>query len=111
VVTPGLGNTVRLNLGSSYAGAIVAAALTTAFALLATVGLLWPGFGTAVPDASLPSGFTGADGRFQYEATQILPLIALLVIGLLFYVAGRSTRQQMVRVPIEVEMGIEDNVG
>ena len=93
------------------AGAIVAATLTTAFAFLATIGLLWPGFGTTEPDASLPSGFTGADGRFQYEATQILPLIALLVIGLLFYVAGRSTRRQMVQVPIEVEMGIEDNVG
>ncbi len=89
------------------AGAVVAAALTTGFALLATVALLWPGIGTASPDASLPTGFTGADGRLQYEATQLLPLLAFLVIGLLFYAAGRSTREHMVEVPIEVEMGVE----
>jgi amino acid transporter len=88
-------------------GAIVAAGLTTAFALLATVGLLWPGIGTSAPDDSLPAGFAVAGGRLQYEATQILPLVAFLIIGILFYVAGRGTRQHMVQVPIEQEMGVE----
>jgi amino acid transporter len=88
-------------------GAIVAAGLTTLFALLATIGLLYPGFGTDQPDTSLPTGFVGAAGRFQYEVSQILPLLVLIVIGILFYVAGRSTRARMVQVPIEVEMGVE----
>lgn len=89
------------------AGAIVAAVLTTAFALLATLALLWPGIGTSQPDAALPTGFAVVGGRFQYEASQILPLVALLVIGILFYVAGRATRQHMVQVPIEEEMGVD----
>lgn len=89
------------------AGAVVATVLTTGFALLATVALLYPGIGTATPDSSLPTGFTGVDGRTQYEATQLLPLLAFVVIGLLFYVSGRSTRKQMVQVPIEQEMGVE----
>ena len=88
-------------------GAAVVSILTTAFALLATLGLLFPGFGTDQPDASLPSGFDIAGGRFEYEATQILPLVLFIVVGVLFYVAGASTRRQMVEVPIEVEMGNE----
>ena len=88
-------------------GASIAAILTTGFAILATLGLLWPGIGTSAPDASLPTGFVGAAGRFQYEVTQIGPLLAFIVIGILFYVAGSATRRHMVQVPIEEEMGVE----
>ena len=88
-------------------GAALVSTLTTAFALLATIGLLFPGVGTDQPDASLPSGFDVVGGRFQYEVTQILPLLLFIGVGILFYVAGASTRERMVRVPIEAEMGVE----
>lgn len=42
-------------LGVAWLISIVA----TGWALLATMCLLWPGFGTADPDASLPAGFEG----------------------------------------------------
>jgi amino acid transporter len=66
------------------------------WALFATIVLLWPGFLTAHPDASLPSGFT----RGQYELTQFAPLAVLFVIGFLFYLAGIPTRGQIVRVAL-----------
>jgi len=71
--------------------------LTTGFALLATVGLLWPGIGTDAPDGALPEGF----GRWDYEATQILPLVVLFLIGVGFYVAGRGVREKPVQVSLE----------
>ena len=37
--------------------------LATGWSLLATACLLWPGLGTADPDASLPAGFEGAAAR------------------------------------------------
>ena len=80
---------------------------TTAFALLATFALLFPGFGTDQPDLSLPSAFDVADGRLQYEATQIVPLLLIVAVGILFYVAGASTRRDMVQIPIAAEMGVE----
>lgn len=89
-------------------GAVAAAVLTTGFALLATIALLWPGIGTSDPDSALPSGFVGAAGRFQYEVTQIAPLLVFVVIGVLFYMAGAATRSHMVQVPIEEEMGVEE---
>jgi glutamate:GABA antiporter len=89
-------------------GAGLVSIITTAFALLATIGLLWPGIGTDNPDGGLPSGFTGSGARMQYELSQFLPLIALIVVGVLFYYAGARTRQKMVSVPIEAEMGVEE---
>jgi glutamate:GABA antiporter len=70
--------------------------------------LIYPGFGTnwfgqhGNPDSSLPAGFT----RGQFETSQIIPLAILLVIGILFYVAGAPTRRRSVTVPIAQEMGI-----
>ena len=86
-------------------GVAIVSTLTTAFALLATVGLLFPGFGTDQPDASLPSGFDVAGGRLQYEATQILPLLLIVGVGILFYVAGASTRRDMVRYRSRLKWG------
>jgi glutamate:GABA antiporter len=80
------------------AGAWICGGLTTFWALLATVGLLWPGFGVGWfgthgnPDASLPEGFAGQ--RLAYEVTQIAPLLLFLGLGLLFYALGRPTREQ-----------------
>jgi hypothetical protein len=42
--------------------------------------------------------------RGPYEATQLLPLAALFVVGVLFYAAGASTRRKMVAVPFEEEL-------
>lgn len=79
-------------------GALIVSALTTFFAVLASVALLWPGFGGGLfgtagrPDDSLPDGFT----RGQFEISQILPLLVFFAAGLLFYVAGASTRRKQV---------------
>jgi glutamate:GABA antiporter len=84
------------------AGVWIIGILTTFFALLATIGLLLPGFGTSDPDSSLPTGF----GRLDYELTQILPLVVLLIIGVLFYMAGSGVRSKMVRVSLEDDQPI-----
>ena len=46
------------------------------WAALATVALLYPGFGTAHPDDALPEGFEHARGAF--EVSQFVPLAVLL---------------------------------
>ena len=81
------------------AGVWIVGILTEAWALFATVVLLWPGLGTAQPDAALPTGFT----RGEYEASQIIPLIVLFGLGVLFFMLGAATRQQEVEVPLAVE--------
>ena len=80
------------------AGAWIVSILTTGWAALATVALLYPGFGTAHPDDALPEGFAHARGAF--ERSQFIPLVILLGIGVLFYWSGRSTRAQIADVPL-----------
>lgn len=58
-------------------GAWLLTILATAWSLLAAVCLLWPGFGTAHPDAHLPAGFEGQ--RVEYELLTIVPILAVLV--------------------------------
>jgi amino acid transporter len=79
------------------AGAWICSILTTAWAVFATVALLWPGVLTAHPDDSLPAGFAGQ--RMQYEVSQIIPLLVLLGIGVLFYILGAPTRRELVTDP------------
>src|SRR5437763_2049936 len=68
--------------------------LATFWALVATVSLIWPGFGvgwfgtSGRPDDALPQGI----GRGSFELTQIVPLIVLMAVGVLFYVLGAPTR-------------------
>jgi glutamate:GABA antiporter len=73
-------------------GLWVVAILTTAWAALTTIAIIYPGIGTAHPDASLPSGFAGE--RLQYTLSQVIPLGAMILIGLLFYAVGAPTRRQ-----------------
>jgi amino acid transporter len=86
-------------------GAWICGVLTTFWALLATVALIWPGFGVGWfgtagnPDDAL-AGISFAHQRLQYEITQVVPLAVLLAIGVLFYVLGRATREQVVEVPL-----------
>ena len=52
--------------------------------------LVWPGLGSAHPDASLPTGFAGQ--RLQFELSQILPLLVIVGLGVVFYALGAPTR-------------------
>ena len=79
--------------------AVAFSVLTTAWALLATIALLWPGFGTSDPGSALAGlGFGGE--RLQYELSQFIPLLVLVAVGIAFYVLGRETRSHMVSVPM-----------
>jgi glutamate:GABA antiporter len=83
-------------------GAWIAGVLCTGWAALATVALLYPGFGTSDPDASLPDGWAGQRG--DYELSQFIPLAALILLGLVFYAAGTPTRRQGATVPLTTEL-------
>lgn len=83
--------------GPRNAGAWIVGLLTSGWVILASIALLWPGFGTADPDASLPEGFAGQ--RLQYELSQFLPLAVLAIVGVIFYLSGRRTRQEVARRP------------
>lgn len=74
------------------AGLWVVGILTTAWAAFTTIVVIYPGIGTAHPDDSLPSGFTGQ--RLQYELSQIIPLVVMVLVGVAFYALGRRTRLQ-----------------
>ncbi len=67
-------------------------AVTTLWAFVATVGLLWPGVGSSPADASLPSGWTGQ--RWRFELTQAVPLAVVILLGIIWYVMGASTRRE-----------------
>jgi glutamate:GABA antiporter len=73
-------------------GLWVVGILTTAWAALTTIAIIWPGIGTADPNASLPSSFAGE--RLQYTLSQVIPLGVMVLIGLAFYASGASTRRQ-----------------
>jgi amino acid transporter len=79
-------------------GALVISILCFGWSALATIALLWPGFGQSHPDASLPAGFAGQ--RLQFELSQFVPLAIFLGFGVLFYVLGAPTRRASVEVPL-----------
>jgi amino acid transporter len=80
------------------AGVWLAGGLCTLWAALATLALLYPGFGTGRPDDALPEGWAGQRGA--YELTQLIPLAVLILLGLLFYAAGARTRAQTAEVKL-----------
>ncbi len=80
-------------------GALVISIVTTFWALVASIALLWPGLfdaitGNAPADRSLPEGFKGK--RLVFELTQFVPLLAFIVLGLIFYALGTPTRRRTV---------------
>src|SRR3954468_5121534 len=83
-------------------GVWVVGVLCTLWAALATVALLYPGFGTSDPDSSLPEGWT----RSSYEVSQFVPLGALILLGLIFYALGAPTRRQLAEVPIGGDVAV-----
>ena len=89
-------------------GAWVVAILTTFWALLATVSLVWPGFGigwfgTAGNPAEVLADLGFANQRFLFELTQIVPLVIILVLGLVFYQMGEGVRKRRAEVVFEME--------
>ena len=54
----------------------------TGWSLLATISLLWPGVGTADPDAALPAGFAG--DRLTFELMVLVPLVVVAVVSVVF---------------------------
>ena len=92
-------------------GAWIVSILTTFWALLATVSLVWPGFGVGwfgtagSPSESLADlGF--ANQRFLFEMTQMVPLVIVLVLGLAFYQMGAGVRKREAKV---VEFELEES--
>jgi hypothetical protein len=93
------------------AGAALLSGLTFFWAALATAALLWPGLGQSDPDSQLPSGFapivnsagkvTQAAQRWQYEASQLIPLAAFIALGVLFYALGAPTRREVAAPLVE----------
>ena len=77
--------------------------VAAAWCALTTLAILWPGIGTSDPDASLPEGFGGQ--RLQYELSQIVPLVVMILIGLAFYASGATTRREQV-APAGVPVGV-----
>jgi len=87
------------------AGAWIVGGLTTFWAVLASVVVVWPGLGTnwfgqhGNPDSFLPGGFT----RMQFELSQFIPLGVIVLIGVIFYLLGAKTRRQVVGIRFEEE--------
>jgi hypothetical protein len=58
---------------------------------MALAASLWPGLGTAAPDAHLPDGFAGQ--RLAFPLAELVPLAAVLVsAALLVRFGGRHER-------------------
>jgi glutamate:GABA antiporter len=66
--------------------------LATGWALLVSVCLLWPGFGTAHPDEHLPAGFEGQ--RLEFEVLTLVPVLTVVaaVAAYVFAVSRRPAR-------------------
>jgi glutamate:GABA antiporter len=75
-------------------GAWLVTLAATGWSLLATVCLLWPGVGTADPDAALPAGFAGR--RAEFELVVSAPLLAAVLCCVAYRVyptvRGRASR-------------------
>ena len=68
-------------------------------AYLAGFGVDWFGQHANPNDALAALSFSHE--RLQYELSQIIPLIVLVAVGLVFYVAGRRTWRESAAVPLE----------
>ena len=67
------------------------ASLATGWSALAAICLLWPGLGTADPDAALPAGF--ASQRGQFELLILTPIAAVVAAVTAYHLAARRGRR------------------
>ena len=87
------------------AGAWLCSLVPTFWALLATVALIWPGFGvgwfgtSGQPNDGL-AALSFSHQRMAYELSQLVPLAVIIVIGVIFYALGRTTRQNVATEPV-----------
>lgn len=78
------------------AGAWICSVVPTFWALLATVALIWPGFGVnwfgggGNPNDNL-AALSFSHQRLQYELMQIVPLAVIVGVGVVFYLLGGKT--------------------
>ena len=63
------------------------AGLATGWSVLAAICLLWPGLGTADPDAALPAGF--ASQRGQFELLVLVPIGAVIAVATAYCLTTR----------------------
>jgi lysine decarboxylase len=63
------------------AGVLAAGVLATGWSVVALAAALWPGLGTADPDAHLPDGFAGQ--RLAFTLAELVPLAAVVVAAVL----------------------------
>jgi amino acid transporter len=82
---PGLTRTFRVPGGVRVAWLV--AGLATGWSLLAAACLLWPGLGTADPDAALPAGF--ASQRGQFELFVLVPIGVVIAATTAYCLATR----------------------
>jgi hypothetical protein len=92
--------------GPRVLGRYFAAVLGLTFwALLATVALIWPGFGVnwfgggGNPNDNL-AALSFSHQRLQYELTQIVPLAVIVGVGVVFYLLGGKTRRETAAEPV-----------
>jgi len=99
---PGVERPYRVPGGT--AGAWICSLVPTFWALLATVALIWPGFGVnwfgagGNPNDDL-AALSFSHERLQYELSQLVPLAIIVAIGVLFYFLGGKTRQETTAEP------------
>lgn len=79
-------------------GVWVCAGLTTFWAVFSSVVGIFPGLfsgGKLLDDSALPEGVT----RGQYTSYALIAIAVTLVVGIVFYVLGRPTRESLVSDP------------
>jgi amino acid transporter len=91
---PGLDRPFRVPGGTGLAWLV--ASLATGWSALAAICLLWPGLGTADPDAALPAGF--ASQRGQFELLILTPIAAVVAAVTVYHLAARR-RGRPARMP------------
>jgi len=91
--------------GADSSRYFAAALVPTFWALLATVALIWPGFGVnwfgggGNPNDNL-AALSFSHQRLQYELTQIVPLAVIVGVGVVFYLLGGKTRRETAAEPV-----------
>lgn len=86
---PGLDRPFRVPGGTAVASLVTF--LATGWSLLVCGCLLWPGIGTAEPDAHLPAGFEGQ--RLQFELLLLAPILTVIAACAVYQYRSSSPRE------------------